>query len=317
MPGTEHSRAPRASTITLPKLADPPATLIDYLVERFPRVDREIWQRRLADGKVTDGNKPLELTAPYRAGLRVHYFREVEQEPEIPFTETILFRNEHLLVVHKPHFLPVVPSGPWVNECLLYRLQRKTGLTDLTPVHRLDRLTAGLVMFSIDPASRAAYHLLFDQQTIDKEYSAISHAPARPAQHQWRVENRLDRGEPWFRMASVPGAPNTVTDIELAKWHDGYAHFRLRPKTGKQHQLRVHLCDLGYPIVGDTFYPTLQPKGPPDFERPLRLLARRLRFRDPVTGEDMDFSSPAELSPPNPDATSYPDATSPTDPGES
>ncbi len=253
----------------------------------------------MTDGKVTDSDdRKLDLMTPYRAGLRVRYFREVEQERPIPFTETMLFRNDHLLVVDKPHFLPVVPSGPWVNECLLYRLQRSTGLAELTPVHRLDRLTAGLVMFSVDPASRADYHLLFGNQNIDKEYLAIAHAPTQPSRSEWRIESRLDRGEPWFRMATVPGRANSVTHVELNEWRDGFAHFRLRPETGKQHQLRVHLSDLGYPIVDDPLYPTLQPKGPPDFERPLRLLAHRLRFRDPVTHADMDFTSPTKLASP-------------------
>ncbi|MEM7586312.1 MAG: pseudouridine synthase [Acidobacteriota bacterium] len=290
------SRAPRASAVTLPSVLDPPPTVLDFLVERFPRIDREIWQGRMANGKVLDdADRALDAATPYRVGLRVRYFREVEHEPEVPFQETIVFRNDRLLVVDKPHFLPVVPSGSWVNECLLYRLQRSTGLEALTPVHRLDRLTAGLVMFSIDASSRGSYHRLFDRQEVQKDYLALAHAPERPERNHWRIENRLGRGEPWFRMTRVDGQVNAVTEVELLNWQEGIAHFRLRPETGKQHQLRVHLAGLGYPIVDDPIYPTLQPKGAPDFERPLRLLAERLRFRDPVTGQAMDFQSGATL----------------------
>ncbi len=286
--------------VTLPKLAEPPASLLDFLAERFPRIEREVWRRRLVDGKVLDASddKALAVETPYRVGLRVRYFREVQQESKIPFSETILFRNDHLLVVDKPHFLPVVPAGSWVNECLLYRLQRATGITELTPVHRLDRLTAGLVLFSVDPQSRAAYHRLFTDRRVHKEYEAISHAPCSPRSKEWLIESRLERGEPWFRMATAVGAVNAVTRVELGDWRDGYAHFRLQPETGKQHQLRVHLSDLGYPIVGDPLYPTLQPKGPPDYCKPMLLLARRLRFREPVSGKEMDFTSPTVLQNP-------------------
>ncbi len=208
---------------------------------------------------------------------------------------SVIHKDDDLLVVDKPHFLPVVPAGSWVNECLLYRLQRATGLTELTPVHRLDRLTAGLVLFSIDPTSRASYHRLFDDRRVRKHYHAVAHAPSQPKRREWLIENRLERGEPWFRMATVAGPANAVTRIELVSWRDRFAHFRLEPETGKQHQLRVHLSDLGYPIVGDPLYPTLQPKGPPDYDKPMLLLARRLQFRDPVSGEEMDFTSSAVL----------------------
>ena len=193
---------------TLPKLADPPATILEYLDERFPRVGHALWRSRFARGLVVDETgAELDSDAPYRVGLRVHYFREVEHEPTVPFVEEILFRNQRLLVVEKPHFLPVTPSGPYVNECLLYRLQRSTGLEHLTPLHRLDRPAAGLVLFSVDPETRGRYHRIFDEHRLFREYRAVVTAETAPSDHEWRIENRLVRGEPWFRMREVPGTP--------------------------------------------------------------------------------------------------------------
>ncbi len=270
----------------------PPATLFDYLVARFPRVGGAAWALRFARGLVTDDDGvALETGSPYRPGLRLRYFREVERESRVPFDEEIVFRNDHLLVVDKPHFLPVVPSGPYVNECLLYRLQRSTGLEDLTPLHRLDRPAAGLVLFSTDPGSRGDYHRLFDQRRLRREYRAVAKVARRPERREWRLENRLVRGEPWFRMRTVAGHPNAVTRVVLDHWRDGRAYLLLYPESGKKHQLRLHLAEIGLPIAGDRLYPELRPQAPPDFDRPLRLLAHRLRFRDPASGEELDLRS--------------------------
>ncbi len=291
------SRAPRPSFATLPKLRTPPATLFDYLDARFPQVGGSTWARRFARGLVTDDDgAALEPDTPYQPGLRIRYFREVEQEPRIPFTEEIIFHNDRLLVADKPHFLPVVPSGLYVNECLLYRLQRSTGLEHLTPLHRLDRPAAGLVMFSTDPTSRGDYHRLFDEHQLHREYRAVAVAPRPPERRAWRIESRLVRGEPWFRMGTVDGAPNAVTRVVLEDWRDGRAYLRLYPESGKKHQLRVHLAEIGLPIEGDRLYPRLLPQAPPDFDQPLRLLAQRLRFNDPLTGEEIDLRSRQSLS---------------------
>lgn len=292
---TQPSRAPRPSFATLPKLRTPPPTLLDYLDARFPQVGGSIWARRFARGLVTgDDGTVLEAGTPYRPGLRVRYFREVEDEPRVPFAEEIVFRNDRLLVADKPHFLPVVPSGPYVNECLLYRLQRSAGLEHLTPLHRLDRPAAGLVLFSTDRGSRGDYHRLFDEHRLHREYRAVAEVARPPEQGEWRIENRIVRGEPWFRMRTAAGAPNAVTRIVLDHWRDGRAYLRLYPESGKKHQLRLHLARIGLAIEGDLLYPELQPEAPPDFDRPLRLLAHRLRFLDPASGEELDLRTRQE-----------------------
>ncbi len=295
-PPSATSRSPTPSHATLPALKRPPATLLDYLAERFPHVGKETWRSRIAAGHVTfDDGEPLSVATSYRAGARIRYFREVAEEPEVPFSEEVLFESEHLLVADKPHFLPVTPGGPWVNECLLYRLRRKLGNRDLVPVHRLDRETAGLVLFCKDPAVRGLYGRLFQEGRVAKEYLAVARVADPPRRKSIDVASRLVQGEPWFRMQTVPGPPNARTRVELAAWRDGHGLFRLTPTTGKTHQLRVHLAALGFPLVNDRIYPELLPAAPADFTRPLQLLASSLRFRDPVSGRELSFRSRRRL----------------------
>lgn len=290
-------RAPRPSYATLPNDRAGTATVFDHLVERFPHVGAEVWDARLAAGDVTfDDGTPVRRTTPYRPGARLRYYRAVKREPEIPFTEEILHRDEHLVVVDKPPFLPVVPGGPYVRQCLLYRLQEATGLDDLAPLHRLDRDTAGLVAFSATPERRGLYGRLFMDGRVEKEYRAIARLEAAPAERTWEVENRLEPGEPWFRMRIAAGRPNARTRIELLDVADGRGLFRLLPFTGKKHQLRVHMASLGFAIENDRAYPELLPEAPPHPEQPLRLLARRLAFPDPLSGRSMCFESRRELA---------------------
>ena len=242
-----------------------------------------------------DDGETVGPTAAYRPGARIRYFRAVEREPEIPYTEEILHQDDRLLVADKPPFLPVTPSGPYVNECLLYRLRRRTGLPELTALHRLDRDTSGLVLFATDTSSRKLYARLFQERRIEKEYLALAPVGAAPVNRSWEIENRIERGEPFFRMRIVPGLPNARTRIELLEIVDGIGLFRLRPGTGKKHQLRLHLASLGYPILNDPYYPDLLPDTSRDTTRPLALLASRLTFVDPLTGRARSFESRRNL----------------------
>ncbi|MCG8462402.1 MAG: pseudouridine synthase, partial [Holophagales bacterium] len=256
------------------------------------------WRRRFEQGLVLGPAGPLPLDAPYAPHLEVGYFRELDHEAEIPFEERIVFRDAHLLAVDKPPFLPVVPGGRFVRECLLYRLEARLGDRTLAPVHRLDRLTAGLVLFARRPEERAAYGRVFAHRSVEKTYEAWAHLPpiarSRPGR-AWTVEQRIVPGEPFFRMGTEPvvsGAPaNARTRVELLEIRDGLGRFRLHPETGKKHQLRLAMAELGFPIVGDPFYPELLPETADDFSNPLRLLARELRFQDPITGRPRAFRS--------------------------
>lgn len=270
-------------------------SLLDGLCARFPRIDRVQWQDRFARGRVQDvQGRALAADQPWQVGLEILYFREVSGEPSIPFSERILYQDEHLLVADKPHYLPVTPAGGYVRETLLARLVAQTGNADLVPLHRLDRLTAGLVLFSQRPDSRDAYQRLFRERRIDKTYEAL--APALPGLvFPLQRLSRIVAGEPFFRMAEVPGEANARTRVEVIAADGAVWHYRLQPETGRKHQLRVHMAALGAPILGDDLYPQLQPAADPLQAPPLQLLARALAFQDPLSGERRAFSSERSL----------------------
>ena len=271
------------SSVVLP--AGPWATVAECLFERFPGVPQDVWIARMQGGDVVDDTGAcITPHCTYTPKRRVYYYRAVEAEPRIPFDEVVLCQDEHLLVVDKPHFLPVLPSGKYLQETVLVRLKNKLGLQHLTPIHRIDRDTAGLVLFSVQPSTRDAYHALFRNRTVRKTYEAI--APWNPAL-TWprRIESRIVPGAHFMQQVQVDGPPNTVTDIEVLEVHGQYARYQLQPITGHRHQLRVHMAALGLPLVGDGIYPSLTPEGQMDHQRPLQLLAQAIEFEDPLTGQ--------------------------------
>jgi tRNA pseudouridine32 synthase/23S rRNA pseudouridine746 synthase len=282
-----------ASRLQLPP--GPWPTVLDCLCERFPAIAREVWVDRFARGRVLDASGAvLPVDAPYRLGAEIRYFREVTDEAPIPFQEMVLHVDAHLVVADKPHFLPVTPAGGHVRETLLARLVQRLGNPDLVPLHRIDRDTAGLVLFSANPATRDAYQSLFRERRIHKRYEAI--APALPELSFPRVHaSRLEAGEPFFRMREVEGVANSETRIEvIERAGDGW-RYGLEPVTGRKHQLRVHMAALGAPIQNDRVYPQLQPAAADDYSRPLKLLARELVFVDPVSGVERCFESQLQL----------------------
>ena len=266
-------------------------TLLDFLVERFAHIGREEWLIRMQNGDVLDDQgTALNAQAGYTPLQTIHYFRALHQETPIPFQETVLFQNEHLVVVDKPHFLPVMPSGKYLQETVLVRLKKKLGLNDLVPIHRIDRDTAGLVLFSSNPETRDAYHALFRDRAIDKTYEAI--APWNPALDwpQTRV-SRIVVSAHFMQQAEVPGIPNALTHIKPIEILGTWARYQLQPVSGQRHQLRVHMAALGLPLLWDGMYPTLTPEGSSDFSKPLQLLAKSIAFTDPVSKKAMAFES--------------------------
>lgn len=278
----------QASTVCLPP--GNWSTVLDCLCDHFKAIGRDQWLDRIARGKVLDAQgQPISNATAYKQGLRIHYFREVPNEKPIPVQEHILYSDEHLVVADKPHFLPVTPTGEYVEHTLLRRLIRRLDNPNLVPLHRIDRHTAGLVLFSANPQSRTAYQQLFPTRQIDKHYQAIARALPEltfPLVHK----SRLVSGEPFFRMQEAPGTPNSETIAQVLEQQGEFWRYGLSPVTGKTHQLRVHMTALGASICNDPFYPEVV-NGEDDYSKPLKLLAHSLRFKDPLSGEERYFES--------------------------
>ena len=282
-----------ASCVVLP--TGPWARVIDFLPQRFPGVGTDTWLQRLHAGDVIDDQgQRLTADAPYRAGQRLYYFRALAAEPRIPFEATVLWEDEHLMVVDKPHFLPVVPSGKYLQETVLIRLKNAVGLESLSPIHRIDRDTAGLVLFSKQVASRGAYQELFRTRQVDKTYECI--APWN-AHLPWPItrQSRIAASAHFMQQTEEPGRPNALTHITPIEVLGKLARYALKPVTGQRHQLRVHMAALGLPLVGDGIYPTLTPEGSADYRNPLQLLAKSISFTDPISGEQRQFESAQKL----------------------
>ena len=274
-------------------------SVLDFLCARLPVLRRDQWAERLAAGEVLDAEaKPLAADAPCREGQRLFYYRQDESEPEAAEDAQVLFQDDWLVVADKPHFMPVTPSGRFIQRSLLVRLKRTLGLPELTPIHRIDRDTAGLVVLAVRPDTRDAYQTLFRDRRVDKLYEAVARdvpALATPRTHTSRLVPDADR---FFVSREVPGAPNSCSHVErAASVGSGHALYHLRPITGQRHQLRLHMLSLGAPILGDAFYPKVL-RGPgeaDDTARPLQLLARELSFDDPISGQRRQFRSGRQL----------------------
>jgi tRNA pseudouridine32 synthase/23S rRNA pseudouridine746 synthase len=237
----------------------------------------------------------VTVDAPYAPRTFVWFHRDLPDEVPVPFELGIVHQDENLVVVDKPHFLSTIPRGQHVVETALVRVRRQLGIPTLSPAHRLDRVTAGLVMFVVRPELRGRYQTLFRDRLVHKEYEAIArHDPelALPT----TVRSRIVKERGVIRAQEVAGEPNAETHVELLAHRDGLGRYRLLPTTGRTHQLRLHMTSLGIPILGDGFYPVLQDRPLDDFSDPLQLLAKVLAFTDPVSGRPRRFESEARLA---------------------
>ena len=276
------------------------ASLLDFFIANFPHIDRDEWESRFTDRLVmTLEGEALAASNAYLPNTHLLYFRRLAREPEIPFKEQILFQDEHILVADKPHFLPVTPSGLYLHQTLLNRLKKKTGIQDLSPIHRIDRDTAGLVIFSVKPQERAQYQNLFRDREVKKVYEAIApYSEELLKKLPMTYASNIKESEHFLQMEEVDGMANTDTYIELIEVDAPWAKYRLTPGSGKKHQLRCHLNALGVPIRHDQIYPILTPyqEYDLDFSKPLQLLAKTIAFQDPITGAKREFFSREELN---------------------
>ncbi|MBB6055837.1 pseudouridine synthase [Tolumonas osonensis] len=270
-------------------------TVLDCLCDSFPAIHRQHWLSRFERELVLDNHRqPIRHDRPHQTGLRIYYFREIANEKEIPFYESILYMDEHLLVADKPHFLPVTPSGDYVSQTLLSRLIARFQNPELQPLHRIDRHTAGLVLFSVQKKTRGLYQALFRDQKIDKCYEAI--APALPQlSFPHTRATRIVRGDPFFLSQEVDGEVNAQTIIDVIEQRGDLCRYALQPVSGKKHQLRLHMAALGAPICNDALYPVVNDAIADDYEKPLQLLASDVTFVDPLSGTPRYFKSELRL----------------------
>ncbi|RDX37264.1 pseudouridine synthase [Kangiella sp. HD9-110m-PIT-SAG07] len=298
------SQANHPSFITLPAPAEH-TTVLAFLIKQFPHISQDVWVERMSAGKVfwrdDQGlDSDINRNTPYQPNKTLGYYREVPEEPKVPFKEIIIEHSDHFLIAHKPPFLPVMPGGVFVNECLQERLIKGTGIPDLQAVHRLDRDTSGLVLFSTNPKTRHQYHQLFSERTIKKQYQAIAavRGDEKIQGQSWHIKNHLKRSTPKFlfeNCAETKAGQYAESVIECIEQSSSKALFTLSPITGRTHQLRLHMQHIGFPILNDRFYPTLQPKEPDNYQKPLQLHAKNLSFIDPVSKRELEFISPGSL----------------------
>lgn len=272
----------------------PWSTIRDHLVDRIPKLPPERLDEMLAEQRIVGQNGPVTRQTPFQAGAFIWFHRDLPDEVPVPFEIGVVHRDEHLVVVDKPHFMATIPRGRHVLETALVRLRRELDLPELSPAHRLDRVTAGLLIFVVEREHRGAYQTLFRDRKVRKVYEALArHDPglALPT----TVHSRIVKERGTVTAQEVPGEPNAQTRIELIEHAHGLGRYRLLPATGRTHQLRVHMSGLGLPILGDRFYPVVTESTLDDFSRPLQLLARTLEFTDPITGAARRFESRLKL----------------------
>jgi len=293
-----NSEGVSASRVYLPADQAHP-NLLQFFIGQFPHIPKDEWEQRFEEGLVLDQDgQALSADSPYLPNSHLLYFRRLAREPEIPFEEQILYQDEHILVADKPHFLPVTPSGLYLHQTLLNRLKKKTNMQTLSPIHRIDRDTAGLVIFSVNPNERAQYQNLFRDRVVKKVYEAIAPYSAELIERQpMTYQSRIEESEHFLQMQEVEGESNTDTLIEILEVTEPWAKYKLTPGSGKKHQLRCHLNALNIPIKNDQIYPILTPyqEYDLDFSKPLQLLAREIEFQDPMTAELKSFKSLQEL----------------------
>jgi tRNA pseudouridine32 synthase/23S rRNA pseudouridine746 synthase len=315
----------------------PWATAMDYMMHRWGHIDPQGIEDRFDAGEIRgEAGVVLDRTTPLRDHTFIWYYRTLPPETRIPVELNILHQDDHLLVVDKPHFLPTTPGGTYIQESALVRLRNQLGLPDLIPMHRLDRMTAGILLLSTNPETRGKYQVLFEKRQVQKEYecvAAVEPAPGHPAvDFPVVVRNRMTKSRSYLLAEVIDGEPNAETRIERLRTlgaagetdsgrrvssssdsgldgaSDGApdsqpdsgpgrrALYRLEPHSGKTHQLRVHMASLGLGIVNDAFYPELLDKAPDDYTKPLQLLARGIRFIDPISGRPVEYRSGLNLS---------------------
>ncbi|WP_049350509.1 pseudouridine synthase [Rothia mucilaginosa] len=331
LPRVEELPAELAPSNTAPNNTTPnntaPATIADYLIARFYPNDPQIIHARFNTGEVRlDDGTILTGDSPYMPGERIWYFRELADEPQLPSDMPVLYEDEHVLAIDKPHFLPTTPRGSYIAQTALTKLRVREQNPLLIPIHRLDRPTAGVLLFAKTVEARRPFQMMFQHRQVSKTYRAVAPVPADTAaaeqalsaqglqvrSHIQKIRDRLQVQQLSEEQCAAQGVePNTLTTAKIlrtftpsaqavAGWraepNREWALYDLAPHTGKTHQLRAHLNMLSSPILGDVLYPKVLPDAPDRPEYPLQLLAYSLHFEHPITGEPVDLYSGRSLA---------------------
>ena len=281
---------------------------IEFLASKFSAVSLEEWQLRFDAKEILNSEGRVMLPHDsLKQESHIYYYRSVRDEPTLPFKAQVIFQDQHLVVADKPHFMPVTPGGRYVQQSLLVQLKQQLNLPELSPIHRIDRETAGLVVFSVRAQDRNAYQELFRLKQIEKTYEAIAGAPeTSPLNPQFPLvhRSRMVEDAQFFRMREVAGhAHQGTAEFNSETWIDcleqlPMSRYILKPATGQRHQLRVHMNALGLPLMNDLFYPQVLRGAdePDDFKSPLKLLAKTISFQDPVSDTPRYFESMRQLT---------------------
>ncbi|MES6201745.1 RluA family pseudouridine synthase [Cutibacterium acnes] len=276
----------------------------DYLVEKLPRMGGQRVDEMLDEGRFVDeSGRTFRRDSPFTPQTFVFFHRDLSTETPVPAGIGILYSDERILVVDKPHFLSSIPRGRHVLESVVVRLRTQLGLPELTVAHRLDRVTAGVLLLTRERKWRRPYQEIFERREVVKKYRLVApvvHDPAgegvTATKSGWQVRSRIIKERGILQAREVPGVPNAVTDIALIGEHGGWGLYEASPRTGRTHQIRLHMQRLGAPIVNDPFYPVVLDTPVDDFTHPLQLQAWRMGFTDPVTGDPRAFTSRLRLA---------------------
>ena len=331
LPLVEELPAELAPSNTAPNNTAPnntaPTTIADYLIARFYPNDPQIIHARFNTGEVRlDDGTILTSDSPYMPGERIWYFRELADEPQLPSDMPVLYEDEHVLAIDKPHFLPTTPRGSYIAQTALTKLRVREQNPLLIPIHRLDRPTAGVLLFAKTVEARRPFQMMFQHRQVSKTYRAVAPVPADAAaaeqalsaeglqvrSHIQKIRDQLQVQQLSEQECAAQGVePNTLTTVKILRtftpsaqavegWraepNREWALYDLAPHTGKTHQLRAHLNMLSAPILGDVLYPQVLPDAPDRPEYPLQLLAYSLHFEHPITGERVDLYSGRSLT---------------------
>lgn len=293
------SPLPQRNGLDAARLRLPPSgpwlSLRDHLVERLPRVPLARIEEMLREERIWDVSGPLGIDAPFTPDTYIWFHRDLPVEVDVPFPVGVVYQDDDIVVADKPHFLATIPRGAHIMQTALVKLRESLGLPDLSPAHRLDRVTAGLVLFVVRREVRGKYQTMFRDRLVQKEYEAV--AGYDPALELPRVvRSRIVKERGIITAFEVDGEPNAETHVSLVEQHGSLGRYHLKPLTGRTHQLRLHMSGLGVPIVNDDFYPVLRERPLDDFSSPLQLLARTLSFVDPISGVPRCFTSRLALS---------------------